>query len=183
MSKLSSYADSITRLFLLKRSLFLPEEIEQIIPQDLYVEGIKKVLDDELLLFLDSDFNSINSQISFLESSFYLCNQLLRDSDWASMSHSVELRTPLVDYRLLRNISPLQADLKFGEGKKFLSKSPKINVPNEIVNKKKTGFSLPMDLWIGDAIQSLDVDSNGIKFGDNWARKWSQVIINKNIDL
>ena len=99
------------------------------------------------------------------------------------MSHSVELRTPLVDYRLLRNISPLLADLKLGEGKKLLSKSPKINVPKQIVNKKKTGFSLPMDLWVGDAIQSLDLDSKEIKFGDNWARKWSQVIINKNIDL
>jgi len=183
ISKLSNYSDSITRLYLLKRSLFLPEEIQKIIPQDLYEEGIKKVLEDELLLFLDSDFNSTNSQISFLESNLYLCNQLLRDSDWASMSHSVELRTPLVDYKLLRNILPLQSNLKLGEGKKFLSKSPKINVPKQIVNKKKTGFSLPMDLWIGDAVQSLGLDSKNIKFGDNWARKWSQVIINKNIDL
>ena len=39
--------------------------------------------------------------LSQLESMTYLRNQLLRDSDWASMDHSVELRTPLVDAYLL----------------------------------------------------------------------------------
>ena len=43
--------------------------------------------------------------ISQLESQIYLKNQLLRDSDWASMSHSVELRTPFVDFFLLKEIS------------------------------------------------------------------------------
>ena len=32
-------------------------------------------------------------------------NQLLRDSDWASMYHGVELRTPLVDIKLLENLT------------------------------------------------------------------------------
>ena len=41
-----------------------------------------------------------------IESTTYLRNQLLRDSDWASMDHSVELRTPLVDAWLLRDVSP-----------------------------------------------------------------------------
>ena len=34
-------------------------------------------------------------------------NQLLRDADWASMAHSVEVRTPLVDASLLRQLAPL----------------------------------------------------------------------------
>ena len=33
---------------------------------------------------------------------FYMKNQLLRDSDWASMFHGIELRTPFVDAYLLR---------------------------------------------------------------------------------
>ena len=38
-----------------------------------------------------------------MESQIYLRNQLLRDSDWASMYHSIELRTPLVDFFLLKD--------------------------------------------------------------------------------
>ena len=36
-----------------------------------------------------------------LESSLYMRNQLLRDTDWASMAHSLEVRVPLVDVELL----------------------------------------------------------------------------------
>src|SRR5581483_921476 len=36
----------------------------------------------------------------------YLLPRLLRDSDWAGMAHSVELRTPLVDWVLWRRLRP-----------------------------------------------------------------------------
>ena len=41
-----------------------------------------------------------------IEAMVYLRNQLLRDSDWASMAHGVELRTPLVDAYLLSQVEP-----------------------------------------------------------------------------
>ena len=47
--------------------------------------------------------SSQRSIISSLESTFYIVNQLLRDSDWASMDNSIELRTPLVDIDLLKS--------------------------------------------------------------------------------
>ena len=36
-----------------------------------------------------------------------LCNQLFRDSDWASMAHSLELRTSLVDIELIKELAPV----------------------------------------------------------------------------
>ena len=47
-----------------------------------------------------------------LESSLYMRNQLLRDTDWASMAHSLEVRVPLVDSKLLSQFarSPPEMD-------------------------------------------------------------------------
>ena len=44
--------------------------------------------------------------VGTLEMSRYMRNQLLRDADWAGMAHSVEIRVPLVDVQLLRDIAP-----------------------------------------------------------------------------
>ena len=46
-------------------------------------------------------------KIAVLESSLYMRNQLLRDTDWASMAHSLEVRVPLVDSKLLSQLAPI----------------------------------------------------------------------------
>ena len=50
------------------------------------------------------------ARVAALESSLYLRNQLLRDMDWASMAHSLEVRVPLVDAHLLRKVAPALVD-------------------------------------------------------------------------
>ena len=68
--------------------------------------------------------------LGLIESTTYLRNQLLRDSDWASMDHSVELRTPLVDAELLRRVTPvLSAFAKF-PGKELLARAPEKPLPD-----------------------------------------------------
>ncbi|QDU85238.1 Asparagine synthetase [glutamine-hydrolyzing] 1 [Planctomycetes bacterium Pla163] len=46
------------------------------------------------------------SRVMALEASLYLRNQLLRDTDWASMAHAFEVRLPLVDIVLWRRVAP-----------------------------------------------------------------------------
>jgi asparagine synthase (glutamine-hydrolysing) len=41
-----------------------------------------------------------------MEMGVYMRNMLLRDSDWAGMAHSVEIRTPFVDVELFRALAP-----------------------------------------------------------------------------
>lgn len=87
--------------------------------------------------------------ISLLESSFYLRNQLLRDSDWASMAFSVELRTPLVDAWLLRQLTPFAQRFKSYPQKGLLAMAPSAGLPREVKEKRKTGFGVPVDQWLG----------------------------------
>ena len=86
-----------------------------------------------------------------IESTTYLRNQLLRDSDWASMAHSVELRTPLVDAYLLEQVQPLLANFYRFPGKRLLAEAPGKPLPVAIIERKKTGFGIPVARWLREA--------------------------------
>jgi asparagine synthase (glutamine-hydrolysing) len=83
-----------------------------------------------------------------IESTTYLRNQLLRDSDWASMDHSVELRTPLVDAWLLRDMQPLLGALRRFPNKRLLAQAPRNPLPEALINRPKTGFGIPVQKWL-----------------------------------
>lgn len=102
-----------------------------------------------------------------IESMCYLRNQLLRDADWASMSHSVELRTPLVDEKLLRSIAPFMHELKKFPGKSLLANAPNKPLPASIASRPKTGFGIPISRWLRD--EDLKDSTNRDRW--SWARK------------
>ncbi len=86
-----------------------------------------------------------------IESTMYLRNQLLRDSDWASMDHSVELRTPLVDAHLLQQLQPLLSQFIRFPCKTLLAYAPVRALPESIVHRRKTGFAIPVHRWMREA--------------------------------
>ena len=93
----------------------------------------------------DSDNDLI--KISALEMQWYMKNQLLRDSDWASMAHSLELRVPFVDIKFISKILSLQhSGLKLD--KDYLKNHFKSNFPKYLISKSKTGFSTPVNDWL-----------------------------------
>lgn len=85
-----------------------------------------------------------------IESMTYLRNQLLRDSDWASMDHSVELRTPLVDARLLEQLRPMLPEFARYPGKSLLADAPSKPLPPPITQRRKTGFGIPVARWLAE---------------------------------
>jgi asparagine synthase (glutamine-hydrolysing) len=104
-----------------------------------------------------------------IESMCYLRNQLLRDADWASMSHSVELRTPLVDEKLLRSIAPLMHELIKFPGKSLLANAPNKPLPASIASRPKTGFGIPIGPWLHDE------DFKGFANQDRWS--WARKVV------
>jgi asparagine synthase (glutamine-hydrolysing) len=85
-----------------------------------------------------------------MELSFYLKNQLLKDTDVMSMYHSVETRVPYLDHILVDYIASVNPSLKIDKKvpKPLLVKSLKNILPKEVIFRKKQGFSFPFDLWI-----------------------------------
>jgi asparagine synthase (glutamine-hydrolysing) len=101
-------------------------------------------------------------------------NQLLRDADWAGMAHGVEIRVPLVDETLLERLAPAIPALAPLTGKEALAQAPSLPLPNEIVNRAKTGFVVPTYAWTHAALTQSRQRQVGTK--GNASRYWSRVI-------
>ncbi len=106
--------------------------------------------------------------VAALESTRYLQNQLLRDSDWASMAHSLELRTPFVDWALLNRLAPFIGSFKDGKGKRILASAPARPLPEAIVSHSKTGFGLPIGEWLSQLNFQAPPSMTG-----TWGRRWA----------
>jgi len=90
---------------------------------------------------------SARSVVSYLEATRYMRNQLLRDVDWAGMAHSVELRVPLVDRKLVRFVaSGIRHGVK--ASKRDLASTAVPSLPTVLVRRAKTGFTVPVREWM-----------------------------------
>jgi asparagine synthase (glutamine-hydrolysing) len=138
------YSADYGSAYLLRRGLFLPWELTDFLDVDLVREGWGQLHLRENLNATISGVTDSRSKVSLLESAWYMRNQLLRDADWAGMAHSLEIRTPLVDAALFTKIA--------GRGftKPDMARSPKIPLPNSVLNRPKTGFSIPVRNWMQD---------------------------------
>lgn len=86
--------------------------------------------------------------VSYLESTFYMRNQLLRDSDVFSMAHSLELRVPFVDHLLYKTVLPyLHYGFDKDETKRMLVNAAG-DIPKVISERLKMGFTFPFDVWM-----------------------------------
>src|SRR5439155_23010439 len=92
-------------------------------------------------------------RICVLESAHYMRNQLLRDADWAGMAHGIEIRVPLVDVTLFKSLAPAMSTLVPGIGKAALARAPSLPLPEPVVVRAKTGFSVPTGAWLSAVSQ------------------------------
>jgi asparagine synthase (glutamine-hydrolysing) len=88
---------------------------------------------------------SVHSQdrVMLLEMAHYLPNQLLRDTDQMSMSHSLEIRVPLLDDSLVKVALAMPASVRTRSGKALLAEAANI----ERLNVKRP-FALPFEKWM-----------------------------------
>lgn len=177
LAGLTSFMGSIEGLYFLKRSLFLPHELPGLLGEDRAREGLSRLAGFPPGM---SCFNARDgvSAVGMMESTWYLRNQLLRDSDWASMAHSLELRTPLVDAKLLAELGSLVPNFKRGAGKRMLAHSPMQPLPEAIINRPKTGFSLPMAQWLSESTNSQGWANLSMLAHPTtpWARRWAVTV-------
>ena len=88
-------------------------------------------------------------RMAYLEVQQYLQMQLLRDADIMSMKHSLEIRTPLVDHVLYRELFKVPAALRqAGPAKRRLRQATRPPLAERYWKRKKMGFDLPWEDWM-----------------------------------
>jgi len=152
---LPNHADSLQGAYYLRRGLFTPDDLPRLMGKDLAREAGNDASPESIVAEGVGELaGRAELAVGQMESMLYLRNQLLRDSDWASMAHSLELRTPLVDAWLLREMLPALGPLSKIDAKRILAAAPEPPVPASIVERPKTGFGLPLREWIESAIEA-----------------------------
>jgi asparagine synthase (glutamine-hydrolysing) len=97
-----------------------------------------------------------------LEHDLYMKNQLLRDTDAMSMQHGIEIRVPFLDAEFLSCVNQIKPDLRFDQKlpKGLLIKTYQNLLPEEIWNRKKMGFSFPLQKWLKQNPITAELQAN-----------------------
>jgi asparagine synthase (glutamine-hydrolysing) len=95
-----------------------------------------------------------------LDVTTYLPGDLLLKADLASMAHSLELRSPLLDHEVLElGVSlPRSLQARGLRGKEALRRAFADALPAEITDRAKTGFGVPLAVWFRGALRELASD-------------------------
>ena len=107
--------------------------------------------------YAGSDAGDALGRSQFTDINFYMTDDVLVKVDRMSMAHALEVRSPLLDHRIIEFAARLPGRLKIDNklGKLLLRKVAERRLPAEIINQPKRGFSIPADRWLRQELKPL----------------------------
>lgn len=169
LAGLLRYDKGLAGAYFLRRGLFLPEELPEIVDRELVRAGLRTY--DP---FEDAGSSNGNNPASNLpsndpwalvhamETAHYMRNQLLRDTDWASMAHSLEVRVPYVDTWLGNRVASLNFEPARSRGRRATYREIAPELPSAVWNRAKSGFLIPVADWLDERSKSNEPTSWGL---------------------
>jgi asparagine synthase (glutamine-hydrolysing) len=166
---LFEYGHEIAGAYLLRRGLYMPWELDEVLDPDLVRQGLAGLRLRARLREESCELHSSFAQVAAIEYSWYLRSQLLRQSDWAGMMHSLEIRVPLVDRILFNKVAPLV--VRGCLTKQDLGLTPIKSLPGRVLTQRKQIFRVPVREWLLDAALSRFGKTKPTQRGlRDWAR-------------
>lgn len=134
--------------------------------KDLYLQAVQDEIDFSWVNNqLTSYYNSENAsypldRIFYQDIKTYLPEDILAVTDRMSMRHSLEVRVPFLDHKLMEFCATIPAEMKLRHlRKKFLLKKGVAHLlPPEIINHKKQGFVGPMSIWLQNDLKEYALE-------------------------
>ncbi|MGI9087343.1 MAG: asparagine synthase (glutamine-hydrolyzing) [Chthoniobacterales bacterium] len=151
------------------RGIFTPREVDLLLRR----YGCESGGTDMPLMIHVPPQPTLEDEVSYLEMTRYMRNQLLRDSDVMSMAWGLELRVPFVDIRLMEAVQRIPAALRLAKGKKILLGAiPEI--PVWVRERPKQGFTFPFKNWVTTEWRDVfgRIEATSPVPLRNWYRTW-----------
>ena len=129
-------------------------------PRDSVIGG------DEISSWADDEMNSIATNLDPLDrmtladSLSYLSDDILQKVDRAAMSVSLETRVPFLDKDVVEFAARVPPSMKIrdGRGKWLVRQVLYKHVPSALIDRPKTGFSIPLDQWLRGPLKTWAYD-------------------------
>ncbi|MDP1832900.1 MAG: asparagine synthase (glutamine-hydrolyzing) [Geothrix sp.] len=164
---LLEYGGTLPGAYLLRRALHMPWELPALMGSVDAARGLEEL---DLLGRMQHSIQGLRTdraRLMALETGWYMQGQLLKDTDWAAMAHSLEVRVPFVDIEVFRALAPLQVGAA-PLGKADLAQVPAAGLPEALRTRPKTGFATPVRAW-AESLYPLRAQGRRL-------RGWAQVI-------
>jgi asparagine synthase (glutamine-hydrolysing) len=134
-----------------RRALYTADFAEHVRPNA--AEGMIRRLYDT------SDAPTLIERLLDVDTETYLPDQLLVKMDIASMAHSLEVRSPLLDHVFMEMAAklPLSAKISAGAGKRLFKDAVRPWLPDHLLDRPKQGFTMPIADWLRNELRELPV--------------------------
>src|ERR1035437_8663054 len=130
---------------------FSPEQLAQIRPGT-KGSGLRRLVDE-----LGMAPQGVLQRYLRVDQNYYLPDDILYKTDRMSMAHSLEVRPPFLDHRIVEFAAMLPQRLKIrgGTQKFVLRELMRGKLPETVLNRKKTGFDIPTHDWFRGVLRGL----------------------------
>jgi asparagine synthase (glutamine-hydrolysing) len=137
---------------------FLPE-----MKKKLYRPEFQRAVNDFNAFDILGDHFRVNqnsdstSRVQYVDIKTYLPEDILVKVDRMSMAHSLEVRAPILDHKLIEYVGGLPSNLKLKgkESKYIFKKMLEDRLPPNILYRKKQGFSIPLASWLRNEMRGF----------------------------
>lgn len=147
----------LENIYQFDRQVLLDDQVESLLNRkSLPIKSVFDIVHKNVGFESDGYVLSPLSRVSWAEMNTYMQNVLLRDADQMSMAHSLEIRVPFLDHRLIEFMMGVRDEIKYPTSpKKLLVDSFADLLPKEIVNREKMGFVFPWEHWLKNELSGF----------------------------
>lgn len=141
----------------------------------------------EIFAAMPNHSNGDLSKYFWFDQTYYLADDILTKSDRMSMAHSIELRPPFLDHRIVEFAATLPTSLKIrGSRQKLILKAlMQDKLPPKILKRKKVGFDIPAHEWLRGPLRELLLDTvefGAREYGDLFDANTIQALVKQHMD-
>ncbi len=145
--------------------------------QELFTVGAREQIEDDnslekiLSLFRSDGIDHVVDRMLYTDLMTRMPDHLLMTVDRMAMAHSLETRSPLVDYKVVEYAASIPGGLKLkgNQLKYILRKTAARYLPRELIDRRKQGFGFPLAIWmrteLSDFVRNLLARSRFVELG------------------
>ena len=150
-SFLTNLSLPVERAYFREMSFYFKPEAKARLLRPEVAESMRGAAEDYLGRFFANNSNpDVTSRVQYVDIKSYLPEDILVKVDRMSMAHSLEVRAPILDHKVMEFAARLPSRLKLcgNEGKYVFKKMNETRLPHDILYRKKQGFCVPLASWL-----------------------------------